>query len=56
MVKDLFVPLLRSPADAFALDAAAALGRAFGAHVVALATLEHPVPLVTCSACRCTVP
>lgn len=47
MVKDLFVPLLRSPADAFALDAAAALGRAFGAHVVALATLEHPVPLVT---------
>lgn len=47
MIKDLFVPLLRADADEAALDAAAALARAFGARVNALATLEHPFPLVT---------
>jgi nucleotide-binding universal stress UspA family protein len=47
MIKDLFVPLLRSSGDEAALDAAAALARAFGARVDVLATLEHPFPLVT---------
>lgn len=47
MIQDLFVPLLHAEADEAALDAAAALARAFGARVAALATLEHPLPLVT---------
>ena len=47
MITALFVPLLRSGSDAAALDAAAALARTHGAQVSALATLEHPIPLVT---------
>lgn len=47
MIKDLFVPLLRAEGDEAALDAAAALARTFGSRVSALATLEHPFPLVT---------
>jgi nucleotide-binding universal stress UspA family protein len=47
MIKDIFVPLLDGSADGAALDAAMALARAFGAHVQALVTLEHPMPLVT---------
>jgi nucleotide-binding universal stress UspA family protein len=45
MIRDLFVPLLDAPGDDDALDAALALAQAFGAHVTAFVTLEHPVPL-----------
>ena len=47
MIREIFVPLLRSPSDAAALDAAMVLARAHQAHVTSLVTLEHPMPLVT---------
>ena len=45
MIRDLFVPLIDAPGDEDALDAALALAQAFGAHVTAYVTLEHPVPV-----------
>ena len=47
MIREIFVPLMRSPSDAAALDAAMVLARAHQAHVTSLVTLEHPMPLVT---------
>lgn len=47
MIREIFVPLLRSATDVAALDAAMVLARVHQAHVTALVTLEHPMPLVT---------
>lgn len=47
MIKEIFVPLMRSATDAGALDAAMVLARAHQAHITGLVTLEHPMPLVT---------
>ena len=47
MIREIFVPLLRSASDTSALDAAMVLARAHQAHVTSLVTLEHPMPLVT---------
>lgn len=47
MIREIFVPLLRSASDTAALDAALVLARAHHAHVTSLVTLEHPMPLVT---------
>ena len=47
MIREIFVPLLRSASDGAALDAAMVLARAHKAHVTSLVTLEHPMPLVT---------
>lgn len=47
MIKEIFVPLLHAGTDNDALDAALALAKAHGAHISALVTLEHPMPLVT---------
>ena len=47
MIREIFVPLLRSASDSAALDAAMVLARAHKAHVTSLVTLEHPMPLVT---------
>jgi nucleotide-binding universal stress UspA family protein len=47
MFREIFVPLLGSSSDDAALDAAMAIAVAHGAHVTAMVTLEHPMPLVT---------
>jgi nucleotide-binding universal stress UspA family protein len=47
MIREIFVPLMRSVTDAAALDVAMALARAHQAHIISLVTLEHPMPLVT---------
>jgi len=47
MIREIFVPLLRTASDTAALDAAMVLARAHKAHVTSLVTLEHPMPLVT---------
>lgn len=47
MLRELFVPLLDGASDDAALDAAAALAVAHAAHVSALVTLEHPLPMVS---------
>jgi nucleotide-binding universal stress UspA family protein len=47
MIREIFVPMLRSATDAAALDAAMARARAHRAHITGLVTLEHPMPLVT---------
>jgi nucleotide-binding universal stress UspA family protein len=47
MIREIFVPLLHSGSDDVALDAAMALAKAHDAHVSALVTLEHPLPLVS---------
>jgi nucleotide-binding universal stress UspA family protein len=47
MIREVFVPLLEARSDAAALEAAIALARGTGAHVSALVTLDHPLPLVT---------
>ena len=47
MIREIFVPLLRSASDSASLDAAMVLARAHQAHVTSLVTLEHPMPLVT---------
>jgi nucleotide-binding universal stress UspA family protein len=47
MIREIFVPLLDSAADQTALDAAMAMAKAHGAHVSALVTLTHPMPVVT---------
>lgn len=47
MIREIFVPLLRSGSDGAALDAAMAVAKAHDAHICALVTLEHPMPLVT---------
>ena len=47
MLREIFVPLLNGASDDAALDAAAALALAHDAHVSALVTLEHPLPLVS---------
>jgi nucleotide-binding universal stress UspA family protein len=47
MIKEIFVPLLHADSDEAALDAALNLARAHRAHITALVTLEHPMPLVT---------
>ena len=47
MIREIFVPLMRSATDVAAIDAAMALARAHQAHITGLVTLEHPMPLVT---------
>lgn len=47
MIREIFVPLLRSGSDSTALAAAIVLAKTYSAHVSALTTLEHPMPLVT---------
>ena len=47
MIRDIFVPLLRLASDESALDVAMALALAHDAHISALVTLEHPMPMVT---------
>lgn len=47
MIREIFVPLLRFDSDAAAIDAALALAKTHDAHISALVTLEHPMPLVT---------
>lgn len=47
MIREIFVPLMRSANDVAALDAAMVLARASQAHISVLITLEHPMPLVT---------
>jgi nucleotide-binding universal stress UspA family protein len=47
MIREIFVPLMQSPADRAALDSAIALANACHAHVSAMVALEHPVPVVT---------
>lgn len=47
MIREIFVPLLRFDSDAAAIDAALSLAKAHDAHISALVTLEHPMPLVT---------
>lgn len=47
MIREIFVPLFGAGGDAAALDAAVAVARGCDAHVSALVTLEHPLPLVT---------
>lgn len=47
MIREIFVPLLDSPADQTALDAALALALAHEAHIAALVTVANPIPLVT---------
>jgi nucleotide-binding universal stress UspA family protein len=47
MIRDIFIPLLRSRSDAAALDAAIALGERHQAHLSALVTIEHPMPVVS---------
>ncbi|GAB2500015.1 universal stress protein [Arenimonas alkanexedens] len=47
MPKDLLVPLQYSDADAAALDAAAALALAHGAHVAVLAAIAFPMPVAS---------
>lgn len=47
MIREIFVPLLHSGTDVAALDAAMILAKARNAHISALVTLEHPMPLVT---------
>lgn len=47
MIRDIFVPILRSGSDEAALDAAMALGLAHQAHVAALVTIESPMPMAT---------
>lgn len=47
MIRDIFVPLLGSRSDQAALDGALAIATAQDAHVTALVTLQHPMPLVT---------
>ena len=47
MIREIFVPLLRSGSDGAALDAAMVVAKAHDAHICALVTLEHPMPLVT---------
>ena len=47
MIRDIFVPLLRQASDDSALDVALAMALANDAHISALVTLEHPMPVVT---------
>lgn len=47
MIREIFVPLIQSGGDEAALDSAISLAKAQRAHVSAMVTLEHPVPLVT---------
>jgi nucleotide-binding universal stress UspA family protein len=47
MIREIFVPLLNSGGDGVALDAAMVLAKEHDAHVCALVTLEHPMPLVS---------
>lgn len=47
MIREIFVPLLRFDSDAAAIDAALSLAKTHDAHICALVTLEHPMPLVT---------
>lgn len=47
MIRDIFVPLLRLASDESALDVAMAMALAHDAHISALVTLEHPMPMVT---------
>ena len=44
MIRDLFVFLLGTPADAAAVQAAIALAREHEAHVAALAVAHAPIP------------
>ncbi len=46
-LKDIFVPLLNSPGDGAAMEAAIALASAHGAHLAALVTMENPMPMIT---------
>jgi len=46
MIRDIFVPLLDSPHDDAALDAAMALALAFDGHVTAYVTQDPPMPVV----------
>ena len=47
MIREVFVPLLGSASDESALDAALAIAAARDGHVIAMVTLQHPMPLVT---------
>jgi nucleotide-binding universal stress UspA family protein len=47
MIREVFVPLLGSPSDETALDAALAIAKAKQAHVTAMVTLQYPMPVVT---------
>lgn len=47
MIRDIFVPLLRTDSDATALDAALALAGAHAAHIAALVAVESPLPIAT---------
>lgn len=47
MVRDILVPLQFTGSDTAALDAAAALAAAHGAHVAVLATVTYPAPIAT---------
>ena len=47
MIREIFVPLLRTASDMAALDAALVLARAHHAHITGLVTLEQPMPLIT---------
>lgn len=47
MIRDIFVPILRSSSDEAALNAAMALALVHQAHVAALVTVESPMPMAT---------
>lgn len=47
MIRDIFVPIMRSGSDDTALDAAMALAQVQQAHVTALVTVENPMPMAT---------
>jgi nucleotide-binding universal stress UspA family protein len=47
MIREIYVPLLGARCDDGALDAAMALAAAQEAHVTAMVTLTHPMPMIT---------